>query len=144
MIPGEIHNIWSSAVLNSNAIKKASIKARLAAGVYVLQKDRSKFYGSYDGIEDQEHYILNCSKLSNIRLPFLQCLRNMVQNISISISNYIEDNNLLLQLILDPTHPSIPIKLQSKDISKQIETISRGLCYALHRERCTKLDIKLG
>ena len=153
MIPGEIHNIWSSAGFNSNAIKKASIKARLAAGVYVLQKDRSKFYGSRenplcymcaDGIEDQEHYILNCSKLSNIRLPFLQCLRNMVQNFSISISNFIEDNNLLLQLILDPTHPSIPIKLQSRDISKQIETISRGLCYALHRERCTKLDIKLG
>ena len=56
--------------------------------------------------------------------------------------DYILGNCLLLQLILDLTHPSIPMKLQGDDGCK-IESISRGLYFTLHRERCSLLDIQI-
>ena len=43
---GDTHNIWISAGTDSIYIKKVCVKARLVAGVYVPQNDRSKFYGN--------------------------------------------------------------------------------------------------
>lgn len=40
---GVVHNVWSSTGHDIVSIKKANIKARLLAGVYTLQYNRSKF-----------------------------------------------------------------------------------------------------
>jgi hypothetical protein len=135
--PGDTHNIWISASTDSISIKKACVKARLVTGVYVLQKDRSKLYGSRvkpecvlckDGDEDRNHFILKCRTLDNVRTVFMTKLKN----IFIKIGHvWLYTRELLLQLILDLTHPSIPMKLQGVDVRYKIESIARGLCFEL-------------
>ena len=148
--PGDTHTIWISAGTDSISIKKACAKARLVTGVYVLQKDRSKFFGSRekpecvlckDGDEDRNHFILKCRTLDNVRTVFMTKLKDIL--LKLDMYDYILGNCLLLQLILDLTHPSIPMKLQGDDVRCKIESISRGLCIALHRERCFLLDIQI-
>ena len=84
--PGDTHNIWISAGTDSISIKKACAKARLVTGVYVLQKDRSKFFGSRekpecvlckDGDEDRNHFILKCRTLDNVRSVFMTKLKDI-------------------------------------------------------------------
>ena len=48
---------------------------------------------------------------------------------------------MLTQLILDPTHPSIVAMLPlNKHLLFQVERKSRQLCFSLHRARVEKLD----
>ena len=76
-----------SAGTDSISIKKACAKARLVTGVYVLQKDRSKLYGSRekpecvlckDGDEDRNHFILKCRTLDNVRTVFMTKLKDIL------------------------------------------------------------------
>ena len=153
IVPGLIHNLWSSAGHNCISIKKASIKARLVTGTYTLQSDRAKFY-SYrekpdcklclEDVEDRKHFILECGVLKSVRTPFLLELKNILMDVDESIYEHLQRKNLLLQLLLDCTHSSIPLVLQSSDVAYRIESLSRGLCFALHRERCARLEIHVG
>jgi len=79
--------IWISAGTDSIYNKKALVKARLVTGVYVLQKDRSKFYGSRekpecvlckDGDEDRNHFILKCRTLDNVISVFMTKLKDIL------------------------------------------------------------------
>ena len=134
----DTHNIWISADTDSISIKKACVKTRLVTGVYVLQKDRSKLYGSRekpecvlckDGDEDRNHFILKCRTLDNVRTVFMTKLKDIL--LELDMYDYILGNCLFLQLILDLAHRSIPMKLQGVDVRCKIESISRGLCFEL-------------
>ena len=151
--PGTLHSLWTHAGKDNISIQKACVRARIVTGAYILQKDRSKFYGSRekpdcnlckDGVEDIGHFILRCKTLEIVRKPFIDLLQDVLNEIDIGILNFINDRNLLLQLILDERHPSIPMIVQSRQVGQKIESIARGLCFALHRDRCRRLDINVG
>ena len=66
------------------AIRKADIKARLMTGTYVLQSNRTKFnQNKVNPIcllcevepEDQEHFLLRCQSLLEIRDPFIKKIK---------------------------------------------------------------------
>ena len=40
---GVTHNIWTDASVDTQAVKKAGVKARLTTGTYMLQTSRAKF-----------------------------------------------------------------------------------------------------
>ena len=112
--------------------------------------DQNVIYGSRekpecvlckDGDEDRNHFILKCRTLDNVTTVFITKLKDIL--LKLDMYDYILGNRLLLQLIQDLTHPSILMKLQDDDVRCKIESISRSLCFALHRERCSLLDIQI-
>ena len=56
----------------------------------------------------------------------------------------INNNELLLQLLLDPTHPMISEVLSMQDHTiGEIEEASQNLMYALHQMRLTEMNANL-
>ena len=94
------------------AIRKAGIKARLMTGTYVLQSNRAKF-NQYKvnptcllcelEPEDQEHFLLRCQSLSEIRGPFIRKTEHILSEyLGYQVQHEIsKDVNTLLTLILD-------------------------------------------
>ena len=69
---GVTHNIWTDASVDTQAVKKAGVKARLTTGTYMLQTSRAKFSKQgvspvcqlcHTGDEDIAHFLLSCSSL---------------------------------------------------------------------------------
>lgn len=150
MVIGKPHNVWNKCGNDPVAIKKANVKSRLLAGVYILQSMRSKFNQHKvspvcllcgKGIEDTEHFVMSCVKLEKIRNSFLKLI---TKELLIIDSNFqLNNNKILLQVMMDITHPKLPIMYQKQHVYHSIEAISRGLLYALHRERCQILGLTI-
>ena len=148
---GSVHNIWTFAGYDSVSIKKANVKVRLLTGVYTLQYNRSKFNKHKVSatcplceldVENRQHFLLNCSETESTRRQFLSMLKTVVSNIDSGLERTIfQDSSLLTQLILDVSNPDIPIILQSEELCEKIESISRGLIFAVHRKRCEIMNI---
>ena len=45
------------------------------------------------------------------------------------------------QLLLDVTSPTLPMRFQTDELIREVESLTRGLCFALHHERCRLLEI---
>lgn len=148
---GVVHNVWSSTGHDIVSIKKANIKARLLAGVYTLQYNRSKFNRQTSSIcplcgkvvENLEHFVMYCEITEPVREHFIVSLRSVLMNIDSDIENLFHDEEIFIQLILDVTNPKIPMVLQTEELITKIEAISRGLVFALHRKRCEVMNIKM-
>lgn len=130
---------------------KASIKVKLLTGVYVLQINRSKFSnrkisascplcGSED--EDKIHFLLKCPDLAITRKYYIDELKSMLYEIDHDVSvNIMNNDELFTQLILDVTSPRIPMVFQLSTAIYNIEALTRGFCFALHKERCRRMEI---
>ena len=148
---GAIHNIWTNAGLNRISIMKACIKAKLLSGTYILQQSQSKFKKGHvsatclmcnDGVEDTPHFLVKCSSLEQIRQPFINKISRLFNTVDKELYNSISKNDIkLTQMLLDITSPTIPMRFQTEDLIDEVESLTRGLCFALHHERCRLLDI---
>ena len=74
------HNVWENAGMNRIAIMKASTKAKLLSGTYILQQTQSKFKKRQisaiclmfnNDVEDTPHFLMKCPSLERTRQPFI-------------------------------------------------------------------------
>ena len=147
---GVVHNIWLNTNDDSLAVRKAGIKAKLVSGTYILQNKTAKYSPQNSSAtcplcnsedEDLTHFLLLCPALQ-VRDKFISKLQNFLNNIGLK-ERYENNNELLVSTILDPTSSKVPIVLQNPDNLQFVESLSRGLCYALHAARSIALNIKL-
>ena len=133
----EPHPIYKYIGPDPHDVEKAAIKARLLTGTYTLQTDKHRF-NQYEvdktcqlcnqEPEDREHFILQCTVLTEVRQKYVPELLELVPSEG-------TENEDLLQLILDSTHEKLsPLKICKKN-QQQIEKISRNLLYELHSQR---------
>ena len=146
------HILWKSTSSDPRDIRRASIKAKILVGIYILQYNRASFNQTSDATcplcqqekEDIPHFLLTCPALVAQRDPLLH---QILYSIPLVYSNHPAacrwPRDLLTQLLLDPSHERIQsnIDLESK-IVYTIERLSRQLCYALHVRRTVLLDEK--
>ena len=144
---GHTHPVWDTLSSNPREVTKASIKARILTGTYVLQANRAKF-NQFEvnptclmcsaEAEDRIHFILRCKVLESSRkfyLNKLKCclLQHYTEETVVKILN---DEQILFQLIMDSTHPKLHcIDTDFAKLSWEIEPIARSLCYCLHTRR---------
>ena len=130
-------------VRNQQEIPRVRLKLKLVTGTYILQVNRSSFNQNRidptcllcgNGDENMEHFILECSALSDIRMPILKEIRDICDSL-----HPISDNNMLMQIILD----SQPILNYNRRSEKEamLEYQCRRLCFSLHCERYKKLGL---
>ena len=148
---GKPNQIWKYVPSNTLEVKKAEVKARLVTRTYTLQSDKAKFSGYKDSDlcllcneekEDTQHFLTQCCALDNERRKHLSVLKSyMSKNISEIAYSTIIDKNLLTQLLLDSSSGSIMKHLRLKEQHhRDIENISRTLCYSLHTKRSATLS----
>ena len=132
-------------------MKKAGVRANLLTGTYKLQERLSKFQGGKvstqcrmcnSGEEDMQHFILGCTSLKETRERYLIAINKILEDHGLVVF-FRRNQHLLMQLIMDPTHPKLPLCLQTQENLAEIEAINRSLCYALHCRRCALLDIPI-
>jgi hypothetical protein len=59
----------------------------------------------------------------------------------VSVTNIVNNDELFIQLILDVTSPCIPMVFQWSTALYNIEALTRGFCFAFHKERCRRMEI---
>jgi hypothetical protein len=141
---GKAHPVWDTTETNTRDVERAAVKAQLLCGTYRLQAYRHKI-NQHEistcplckvGADDITHFILKCSALAECREPHMIQLQQMFKgdgmlNTWLYITEY-EDSTL--QLILDASKYRWLI---GETIARLVETISRKLCYDLHKLRST-------
>ena len=148
---GTVHNVWKNAGMHRIAIMKASTKAKLLSGTYILQQTQSKSKKRQisaiclmcnSDIEDTPHFLIKCPSLERTRQPFIDKIKALLNTVDKELYKSIYKNDIrLTQLILDVTSPTLPMRFQTDELIHEIESLTRGLCFALHHERCRLLDI---
>ncbi|KAK3100433.1 hypothetical protein FSP39_019912 [Pinctada imbricata] len=139
---GEPHHIWKDVNVDTMAVKKAGIKAKLVCGVYPLQVSIAKRIGHAGSNicpmcniepEDMGHFLLRCNCLTSTRSLFLDKIERILLNKALkSIAQITEvSEDIVVQIILDVTHPSVPLVLQDDDTKHELESIARGLCFTI-------------
>jgi hypothetical protein len=110
--------------IDTIAARKPGIKAKLVCWAYPIQRNRAKYTGNNicqlceREAEDSGHFLLRCNLANHLNHPIQEYILQYV----------ISCEDTFLQIMLDVTHPSVPILLQVYEI----KSISRGLCVALH------------
>ena len=148
--PGEPHIVWTSTGSNPREVRKATFKARMLLGTYILQATRAAFNQTRntqcpmckEGEEDMVHFIAECPTLSPHRDHTMKMIMAIIPLVLQEHPLTGWSRELLTQLILDPTHPSIGAKIpMTTQCLLQIEKQSRLLCFKLHRARMVKMAL---
>ena len=148
---GTVHPCWSTVDNTVMGVKRDVIKASILTGTYYLQADRDEFQKK--GItsmcplcsasnEDKLHFLTACASLAQSRQPNMVKLdeKLLEQNTRACVSSVIGDLTLLAQLVIDCSSRVIAQRLRiTNSISRDIEILSRELCFALHLKRCSIL-----
>ena len=139
------------------SVQKASWKARLMTGTYMLQATRARFnQHQVDPTcslcckepENVEHFLLRCESLTQVRDQFLHKIYQSLQK-SVGVGHFdiIKSNdtvlttNILDSTILDCTTLIDVVREPVMDnILHEIESTARGLCSALHMKRTALLS----
>ena len=134
------------------AIKKAGFKAKLMTGTYVLQSNRTKF-NQYsfdstcllcgDDTEDMIHFLLKCRCLSKPRDQFMEKISSILIEYqgTKEQKEIFKDFDLQAALILDCTAINLTAsEARREDFLHNVESVSRGFCYALHCRRFSLLN----
>ena len=145
------HHIWSSLECNHLEVRRATIKCKLTTGTYVLQTNRAKFNKAdinttcplcNNHPEDRSHFILACEVLTETRKSYLEDLKEcFTYHFDANLWNEMSANqDDLLQLILDCTNCHRVSSQLDERVVNELESISRKLCYALHKHRTRVLS----
>ena len=96
--------------------------------------------------ETRAHFIAGCSRLETVRVNFKDQLNAILScnnpfNVVIKV---LTDPSRLVELILDcsVTVNRQTIKLD-EDMVREVEQLSRNMCYSLHQKRCEILGLIL-
>ena len=148
-----MHQCWKSVDHNTRDVRQALIKVIILIGVYVLQYNRAKFKFNQHAVsptcclckaavEDRVHFVLRCSGLDPVRQNYLKRIQSLLTSLDKKIADTImTDQKLLMQLLMDSSNIEELNSLRIDDsISKEIESVSRDMCFALHRKRIQLLD----
>ena len=88
--------------------------------------------------ETVEHFLVKCSALAGVRQPIMDGIVRCVEGF---MQTPIETETLV-QILLDSAGVFGDLKdSQVKNAIKDIETLSKRLCYALHTERYKRLNL---
>ena len=105
-----VHPVWQNLSCPL-AIKKATVKAMLLTKRYPLSTSPTSGINQSDTCplckEDPEtttHFILQCSKLSATRLPYIRRIMDTCRNQKISV-----DPESITKIVLDSTHLPSPV-----------------------------------
>lgn len=146
---GKTHMVWDSVMSNTTDVKRGIIKARMLTGTYTLQSNKAKF-NKYEinatcplcrlEAEDITHMITRCTALHNSRLVNI---KNIQQYITekfgeegwTSVSSRRDLTTLIIDCGMTKQQGTLPL---TTDDRKEIESISRRLCYRLHVNRLQK------
>jgi hypothetical protein len=144
------HTVWRSTSWDPRDVRRATYKARILTGAYILQCNRAAFNQTRDTScplckdpeEDIPHFLVQCSALSKERDPILKSALNLVplvyQNHPLTWNN-----QQIAQLVLDPTHPLVAEKIPlDKQTIHCLERETRLLCFVLHRRRAMTLGYR--
>ena len=151
---GEVHQCWVSVDHNTRDVRRALTKVKILTGVYVLQYNRAKFNQHAisstcclcrAAVEDRVHFVLGCSGLDPVRQNYLKRIQSLLTSLDQKIADMImTDQKLLMQLLMDSSNIEELNTLKVDDsIYKEIESVSRDMCFALHRKRIQLLNINL-
>jgi hypothetical protein len=130
--------IWESSSLSLRETHKAFLKAKIVTGTYTLQAHQALFNKRIsptcklclEGVEDRVHFLLKCSALSQYRTIHLAAIAELLETTSIGCLP--SDENIVLQLLLDPTHDSIQEEFRRSSAIHELEKLSRNMCFHLH------------
>jgi hypothetical protein len=76
------------------------------------------------------------------RKYYIDELKSMLYEIGHDVSvNIVNNDELFIQLILDVTSPCMLMVFQSSTALYNIEALTRGFCFALHKERCRRMEM---
>ena len=151
---GEVHQCWKSVDHNTRDVRPALIKVKILTAVYVLQYNRGKFNCHAvsstcclcrAALEDRVHFVLGCLGLDPVRQNYLKRIQSLLTSLDQKIADMImTDQKLLMQLLMDSSNIEELNSLKVDDsIYKEIESVSRDMCFALHRKRIQLLNINL-
>ena len=149
----QTHYVWSWSEGNEFEVRKAIIQAKLLTGTYTLQYNRAAFNQTTDRTcplckvetEDTTHFVSSCTFLEEIRRPLIAKLFMKIPLVlQYHPTNITWSDEMLTQLILDPSHPDVVdiLPLNSFHID-EICKISRQLCFTLHKERAEALGYSI-
>ena len=152
---GQVHQVWKFIPHDVRTIKRAYPKLRLLTGTYILQENRARFGGCSireccllcgEGAETRVHFIAGCSRLMAVRVNFkAQLISILSRKNPLNVVNEVLSNpNRLVELILDC---SVTVNRQTlkldEDVIREVEQLSRNMCYSLHQKRCEILGLIL-
>ena len=127
-----VHPVWQDLSCPL-AIKKATVKAMLLTKRYPLSTSPTAGINQSDTCplckrdpETTTHFILQCSKLSATRLPYIRRIMDMCRNQNISI-----DLESITRIVLDSTHLPVPIPNH--------EETCRNFVFKMHNQRAIML-----
>ena len=149
---GLAHLVWRDAGYDIMSVQRAGWKARLMSGTYMLQATRARFNQfevdptcllCFKEPENIEHFLLRCESLNKIRQPFLDKIYKLIQNsLGVAKLNDFKINDTeFTAILLDCTvliDPNSVLLLEA--FLHEMESFSRGLCYALHMKRTSLLS----
>ena len=86
------HYIWESTSTDPREVRKATIKTRMLAGVYILQYNRAVFNQTHNTLcllcsedeEDLPHFLVSCKHTEHIRRPQLGNILDLTSLVNIS------------------------------------------------------------
>lgn len=148
------HPVWKHVPNNPIEVRKAEVKAKLLTRSYTLQSDRSKFTKEREDStcrichtedEDTKHFLLECSALTTVRQKFLDTIEHYINNQEqYNCYDMLSKEGLLMKLILEPSSKTLsPYMRKMKSANhKELESITRNLCYSLHIRRSAILSKK--
>ena len=144
--PGNKHWLLQHSGVARN-IPSIHVKLKLVTGTYILQVNRSAFNQNeidptclmcMEEPETVEHFLVKCSALAGVRQPIMDGIVRCVEGF---MQTPIETETLV-QILLDSAGVFGDLKdSQVKNAIKDIETLSKRLCYALHTERYKRLNL---
>ena len=143
------HQCWSSVEHNVKDVKRASIKARLITGTYILQSNKARFNQNKvdptcplcnEEDEDLQHFILRCPALEDVRKRSLPPLVELLKCHNISFEDFGIEHQLQCVIDSSKIELSIPEERIDSIPVERIECVSRRLCFDLHARRTFILD----
>lgn len=130
---GKTHQVWSCGT-DPMQVAMSTTKARLLVQRYPLTGSRASGRKGTDKCplcqqesETLDHFILKCSTLEDIRKPFLKKITKKLQVLNLVPTSDEE----WLQCILDTPGAT----LSTYQERRELECITRRLCFALHNRR---------
>ena len=141
---GRVHPATSN-ISSPREVTRSNIKLRILSGTYTLQTSLLKFKKAISDTcplcksapEDIIHFLTSCPKLQQQRTKYLGAIEAIFP---VDHLHIIANNELLCQLLIDPTHDKISSKMTlSANTRKELEIVTRNFLFAMHLKRSSLL-----
>ena len=133
-------------------VKRAEINARMVTCTYILQSNMSRYNQQEvpatcqickEEDETLNHMLLKCAAFTGERAAFTGKFTQILDSRNSGIWDTILNNNFLLQLILDCTHPDVTVIIGDEQrLLCDIERATQVYCHKIHMKRAHFLAYK--